>query len=115
MTSRCSRELSTILAKLFGGKMMMTLAFHLVMRSQEAAPKTKLIDPADFINQLVLLLRMLLFIPHNSTLCVPVHIDSSGEARNWEDCATPCGCRHRFNLLFLKLHAFIRSFDQSAS
>jgi hypothetical protein len=93
---------------------MMTLACHLALRPQEAAPETKLFDPADFIDQLVFLARVLLLIPHNSTLCFPVHIDSCGKARNWEDCGTACDCRHRFNLLFLKLHAFIRSFDQNA-
>jgi hypothetical protein len=60
------------------------------------------------------LARVLSFIPHNSTLCLPVHIDSCGKARNWEDCGTACDCRHRFYLPFLKLRAFIGSFDQNA-
>jgi len=38
-------------------------------------------DPAEFIDQLVLLARVLLFIPHNSTLCLPAHIDSCRKAR----------------------------------
>jgi hypothetical protein len=96
-------------------KEVMTLACQLALRPQKAAAETKLFDPADFIHQLVFLARVLLFIPHNSTLRFPVHIDSCGKARNWEDCGTACGCRHRFNLLFLKLHAFIRSLDQTAS
>ena len=61
----------------------------------------------------MLLARVLSFIPHNSTLRFPVHIDSCGKARNWEDCGTACDYRHRFNLLFPKLLAFIRSFDWS--
>ncbi len=48
--------------------------------------ETKLFDPADFIDQLVLLARVLFFIPHNSTLRFPVHIAFCGQARNWEDC-----------------------------
>lgn len=62
----------------------------------------------------MLLARVLLFIPHDSKSRFPVHIHSCGKARNWEDCVTACDCGHRFNLLFLKLHAFIRSFDQNA-
>lgn len=59
---------------------------HLVMRPQESAPETKLVDPADFIDQFVLLARVLSFIPDNLTLPLPAHLDDCRRVRNWEDC-----------------------------
>jgi hypothetical protein len=86
---------------------------HLVVRPQKSAPQPEIFDPADLIDELVLLARVLLFIPDNSTSRFPVHIDSCGKVRNWEDCGSAFDCGHRLNLLFLKPYAFIRSFDQN--
>ena len=72
--------LSSLLISLDDVSELISLVVHLVVRPQEAAPETQLFDPADFIDQFVLLARMFLFIPHHSTLCLPVHINSFAES-----------------------------------
>lgn len=91
---------------------MTSLAFQLALRPQKTAPETPLRDPADLVDELALLARVLTYIPQRATLRFPVYVDSGGKPGNGKGLGIASDCRHRFNLLFLELHTVIRGFDR---
>src|SRR5262249_38230669 len=51
-------------------------------RSQKAAPDTQFTNPADLVNQFLLLANTVLFVPHDTVLRFPMHIEAGGK-RDW--------------------------------
>lgn len=78
-------------------------AFHLALGAQKPAPETKLLHPADLIDQFVFFARMLQVIPDHAILRFPAGAGSCWKAGDLKDCGVSSDCGHANTLLSVEL------------
>jgi hypothetical protein len=81
---------------------MICSALDLPIGSQKTPPDPEFRNPADLVNQLAFLARMLPFVPHRAILCFPARLDRRWKRRYRRGYITDYN-RHPFHLRALKL------------
>ena len=82
---------------------MLCSALDLPIGSQKTPPDPEFRNPADLVNQLAFLVRMLQFIPHRAILCFPARLYRGRKRGNGKGGYTTSYCNHQFHLRALDL------------
>lgn len=85
-------------------QLVLSSGFHLSLGAQKPAPETKLLHPADLIDQFAFFARMLLVIPDHAILRFPAGAGSPWKAGDRKDCGVSSDCGHADTLLSVELH-----------